>query len=123
MNCGFSRVQRLCCSVCLRATPLSTRRLVWTTYRFLETSNGPQGPRPDHKVAKAQPQRPIDPIPYDRDAYVVRICRNLRLQKPTKYAFLAGLYGGRVQEDGRLVDLLPSSKSQLKLSTGNTGEP
>ena len=36
--------------------------------------------------------RPLDPFPYDRNAVIVRICRNLRQQEPTKYAFLAGLY-------------------------------
>jgi len=66
-------------------------------------------------------QRPVDPSPYDRDAYVVRICRNMRLNQPTKYAYFAGLFGGRVLEDGTLVDLLPENKSE-KLKELPTGD-
>ena len=61
-------------------------------------------------------QRPVDPFPYDREAAVVRICKNLRNHEPTKYAFLAGLYPSKRDPQLKTLKELPLSGRQPHLS-------
>ena len=61
-------------------------------------------------------QRPVDPFPYDREAAVVRICKNLRNHEPTKYAFLAGLYPSKRDPQLKTLKELPLSGRQPNLS-------
>ena len=64
-------------------------------------------------------QRPVDPFPYDREAAVVRICKNLRSHEPTKYAFLAGLYPSKRDPQLKTLKELPSSGRHPHLSLLN----